>query len=118
MRFMGMTWFRCNERGTCIDPPGGAHKLAAVRKACEEAKRRLQSSKNDLKRRQDEVGTKMKKYKQLLRQLETEYNDTIKEMRKHKEEQVNESCLSLHRLCCNYRLIRFIMDMRQLRCVQ
>ena len=80
-----------------INPPGGAHKLASVKKACEEAKRCLQSNKDNLKRRHKELGDEMKKYKELLGQLETEYNDTMEDMRRHKEEQVSDSCLALYR---------------------
>ena len=49
-----------------------------------------------MKRRQEELGDEMKKCKELLKQLETEYNDTIEEIRRHKEEQVGESWLSLY----------------------
>ena len=72
-----------NTEADPINPPGGAHKLASVKKACEEAKRRLRSSKEGLKRRQEVAEDKMKKYKELQRQLETEYNDTVEEMRRH-----------------------------------
>ena len=78
-----------------IDPAGGTHKLAFVKKAYEEAKRRLQSNSDGLKRRQEEVGDEMKKCKELLRQLKTEYNDTMEEIRRHKEEQASESRPSL-----------------------
>ena len=90
-----MQWIWDIEAKT-IDPPGGAHKLAAVKSACEEAKRRLQSNKDNLKRRQRELGDEMKKYKKLLRQLETEYNNTMEDMRRHMEEQVGETCLSFY----------------------
>ena len=56
----------------------------------------MQSNKDNLKKRQQELGGEMKKYKKLLRQLETEYSDTMAEMTRHKEEQVSESCLSLY----------------------
>ena len=79
-----------------MNPSGGDHELNAVEKGYEEAKRRLQSKMKGLKKRQAMVGHKMKKYKELLRQLETEYNTTIDEMRRHKEEQVNQSSLSLY----------------------
>ena len=88
-----------NTEADPINPPGGAHKLASVKKAYEEAKRRLQSSKDGLKRHQEVAEDEMKKCEELLRQLETEYNDTLEEMRRHKDEQVNESCLSLYILC-------------------
>ena len=74
--------------------------MTAVEKTCDEAKKRLQSNSDSLKRRQEEVGDKMKKCKKLLRQLETEYNDTMEEIRRHKEEQVGGSCLSLCYICC------------------
>ena len=77
-----------------IYPPGGTHRLATVRKACDEAKRRLQSNCDGLKRRQEEAGHRMKKYKELLRQLETGYKYTMEKIRRHKDEQVCRSCPS------------------------
>ena len=56
----------------------------------------MQSNKDNLKRRQRELGDEMKKYKKLLRQLETEYNNTMEDMRRHMEEQVGETCLSFY----------------------
>ena len=75
---------------------GGAHKLGPVDETTDEAKKRLESNRKHFKRRQEEVGDEKKKYKELLRQLETEYNNTMEEMRRHKEEQVSESCHSLY----------------------
>ena len=79
---------------------GKAHRLGSVKEVADEAKKRLQSNSNSLKRRQEEVGDEMKNYKELLRQLETEYSNTMEEMRRHKEEQVGGSCLSLCYLRC------------------
>ena len=73
---------------------GGAHKLGPVDETTDEAKKRLESNRKHLKRRQEELGNKMKKYKEILRRLETEYNKTINKIRRKKEEQVSESCLS------------------------
>ena len=80
-----------------INAPDGAHKLTSVKKASEEAKRHLQSNCDSLKGRQEKVGHEMKKYKELLRQLEAEYKDTMEDMRRHQEEQVSDSCLALYR---------------------
>ena len=76
-----------------IDPPGDTHKLTAVKNACDEAKRRLQHNSNGLKEHQEKVGHEMKKYKELLRQLETEYSNTMEDIKTHKEQQVSESFL-------------------------
>ena len=78
---------------------GEAHKFVPVEEAADEAKRRLQPNRERLKRRQKEVGDEMKKYKEFLRRLETEYNNTMEEMRRRKKEQVRESCLSLSWMC-------------------
>ena len=43
------------------------------------------SKKGSLKRFQEELGDEMKKCKKLLRQLDTEYNATMEEMRRCKE---------------------------------
>ena len=75
------------------------HKLGPVEEAADEAKKRLQPRSDSLKRRQKEVGDEMNKYKELLRQLETEYNNTLEKMRRHKKKQVRESCLSLPWMC-------------------
>ena len=57
---------------------GGAHKLGPVDDTTDEAKKRLESNCKKLKRRQEKVGDEMKKYKELLRKLETEYNNTMR----------------------------------------
>ena len=69
------------------------HELRAVESVSKEAKERLQLKKKEVKMHQTDVGDEMKKSKESLRNLETEYKDLIELIHKHRDEQVSRSCL-------------------------
>ena len=59
----------------------------------EEAKKRLQLKKEEVKTHQTDVEHEMGECKESLRNLETEYNALIELIHKHMDEQVSRSCL-------------------------
>ena len=59
----------------------------------EEARRLLQLKQEEAKKHQTDVGDEMEKGKESLRSLETEYNNLIGMIVKHRDEQVSGSCL-------------------------
>lgn len=79
-----------------MNATGKAHRLGPMEGAADEARKCLQSRRDSVKRRKEEVGYKMKKYRELLGHLVTEYNNTMEKMKRQKEEQASESCLTLY----------------------
>lgn len=84
------------------DFPGGIHRLGSFEKARDEAKRLLQSNTDSLKTRQEKLRGDMKYYDELTEKLKMEHNDTMVEIRRHKEKQVtrDDLFLCLVPLCC------------------
>ena len=69
------------------------HELRAVESVSKEAKERLQLKKKEVKMHQTDVGDEMEKCEESLRSLETEYNNLIRLIHKHRNKQVSGSCL-------------------------
>ena len=68
-------------------------ELTASPDECEEARRCLKLKQEEVKKHQTDVGDEMEKCEESLRSLETEYNNLIRLIHKHRNKQVSGSCL-------------------------